>query len=298
MTHHKLTIELIYQNCSFDFPTNMDSSDQQKSVELLRSILKCLENEQDAREQRHKDQSLDQRRDSFAQICSIYSVIAIFIATLGVGFLSYMHDIFVARPEDTQGKLTDQVITMCLFLSVLLSISSSIALGAGASPSLITSLPEIQKIVASADPRSKLGKIQRFFYSKRNLSNCSIQETQCASESESESSSEEQVVPRSRLDTFLNWMVKVKALPSNEFQFVIGLLLISLLCMFDALVCMAIAVMTFGWAEMGLPLGTAMTVSIVFPLAVVGCVAVIYRFTLSGRQQEGGGHGSEMNSAA
>ena len=80
-----------------------------------------------------------------------------------------MHDTFEARPEGTPPKTTDDVVFLFLLFSILLSISSAIALGFGASPTLLLSIPTTNAIhelvvflIGAGVPRSIAYRLQRF----------------------------------------------------------------------------------------------------------------------------------------
>ena len=69
-------------------------------------------------------------------------------------------------------------------------------------------------------------------------------------------------------------------LPNTESQFVVGMLLVSVFCIFLSLVSLAVAVVAFSWAELSRRVAIFVTATLVFPFSVVGTVVLIYKCTL------------------
>ncbi|EJC98923.1 uncharacterized protein FOMMEDRAFT_161114 [Fomitiporia mediterranea MF3/22] len=266
----------------------------------LQDIRECLRQEYLVKKKWREDQKVDRRRDSFAQICSIYA--AIFIATLGVGFLTYMHDTFVDRPEGTPAKTTDRVVIMCLLLSVLLSISSSIALGAGSSPTLLLSIPSskhetIRELLGALDAvgfpqcftRKLLWWYDSWGHHAQNFPMYSIPAGRARQRRGWD-------MLRSLFISVRRWKLSTAGPKPNEFefQFVTTMLLVALVCMAFSLFCLGTAIITFAWAELGHPVATAVSVSCIFPFAVVMLVVIVYKCTLRRRSREIKGHGTSV----
>ncbi|KAL5482867.1 hypothetical protein ACEPAI_9462 [Sanghuangporus weigelae] len=268
--------------------------DNDKTTEILQHILDCLKKQEAMKDLSREDHVFNRRRDSFSQICAMYAVIAVFIATLGVGFLTYMHDTFEDRPEGTPPKGTDDVVFIFLLFSILLSISSAIALGFGASPTLLLSIPTknpIQELVilliGAGMPRSIAYRLQRFAPGARE-SQPRVAPRELLSPKTATFNGAGQLRRRTWLTVKAklmavacwNSMPKSKRLFSTESQFVVGMLLVAVFCISLSLASLATAIITFSWAELNKSVAIFVTASLVLPFAVVGTVAFIYRCTL------------------
>ncbi|KAI5118245.1 hypothetical protein M0805_007494 [Coniferiporia weirii] len=115
------------------------SKDDLSEKELLRDILECLKQNRALEERDRDDSKSDKDRDSYSQLSSMYAVIAVFIASVGVSFLALAQDAFSGRPA----KRSDQVVNAFWFLSVMFSIVSAMSLGFAASSTFITKLASI-----------------------------------------------------------------------------------------------------------------------------------------------------------
>ncbi|KAL5512742.1 hypothetical protein ACEPAG_3008 [Sanghuangporus baumii] len=274
--------------------------DNDKTTEILQNILDCLKKQEAMKDLSREDHVFNRRRDSFSQICAMYAVIAVFIATLGVGFLTYMHDTFENRPEGTPPKGTDDVVFIFLLFSILLSISSAIALGFGASPTLLLSLPTKNPIhelaillIGAGVPRSIAYRLQRFApgarESQHRVAQCELLSPKTATfNGAGQLRKRTWLTVKAKLMAVTCWnsMLKSKRLFSTESQFVVGMLLVAVFCISLSLASLATAVVTFSWAELNKSVAIFVTASLILPFAVVGTVAFIYRCTLSRAARE------------
>ncbi|KAL5482790.1 hypothetical protein ACEPAI_9385 [Sanghuangporus weigelae] len=263
-----------------------------QSAETLRAILACLQRQGSVKEANYDQRKYSKRSDTFSQICSMYAIIAIFIATLGVGLLSYMHDIYVARPAGIPSPVTDDIATVCLIFSVLLSISSSIALGFGASPTLLLTVP-----LKDGALNSFVAFIEWYFPSLRKRRTTKKSEMADSARwrvgVRSSTLDSLNTIASARIPRSLTWNVAQMAIKfrsslrkenigllSTESKFVIAMLLVAVSCMFLSFLSLNIALLTFAWAELGSTAAVCVTISTLFPLAVGGNIAVIYRYIL------------------
>ncbi|OCB83842.1 hypothetical protein A7U60_g9047 [Sanghuangporus baumii] len=268
--------------------------DNDRTTQILHNILDCLKKQEAMKNLSREENVFNRRRNSFSQICAMYAVIAVFIATLGASFLTYMHDTFEDRPEGTPPKGTDDVVFIFLLFSILLSISSAIALGFGASPTLLLSIPTknpIQELaillIGAGVPRSIAYRLQRFAPGARE-SQSRVAQRELLSPKTATFNGSGQLRRRTWLTvkaklmavTCLNSMPKSKRLFSTESQFIVGMLLVAVFCIFLSLASLATAVITFSWAELNKSVAIFVTATLVFPFAVVSTVALIYRCTL------------------